>query len=156
MLHGLLLLAALQMGPPRTACVRASLTSNVISFTGASNYDVAQAVVNQLRTAGWSASMVSGAIDGWECDASIIFSVGGTGVSVAGNNGASAYAFTVMVSAYERMDSKWKAGYWWWAEHHDQYGTWTAVPATVDGGRSQFMQGVSDYLTIVVGYVEQD
>lgn len=156
MLHSLMLLTALHVGPPQTACVRAWISPNVASFTGASSYDVAQAVISQLHAAGWTATPVTGSLDSWDCDASIIFSVGGTAMSVDGSNGPSAYAFTILVTAYERMDSKWKSGYWWWAEHHNQYGTWTAVPATVDGGRSQFMRGVNQYVSVVLGNVEQD
>lgn len=151
MLNGFLpsLLTAVHLSVTPTACVRVSLTDNARSNASTSVDAVAATAVQVLRSRGWTVYTIPD--DSWECSGDMIISVGASSVVTNG-----VYAFTVLVTAYEKMDSKRRAGWWYWAEHHNQYGTWTAVAANSGEGNSQFMEGVTKYTAVVAENVEKD
>jgi hypothetical protein len=143
------LLTAVHLAVTPSACVRVNLTQNVMNNASTNVDAVAATAAQVLRSRGWTVYTI--ASDSWECSGELIIGVGGTSVMT---NGVA--AFTVLVTAYEKMDSKRKAGWWFWAEHHNQYGTWTAVAANPGEGNAQFLEGVSKYTTEVATNVEQD
>ncbi len=151
MLHGFVvpLLTAAHLAVTPDACVRVNLTDNALSNASTSVDAVAATTVQVLRARGWTVSTISS--DSWQCTSELIINVGASSVVTNG-----VYAFTVLVTAYEKMDSKRRAGWWYWAEHHNQYGTWTAVVGNSGEGNSQFMEGVTKYTTVVAENVEKD
>lgn len=146
------LVTAIHMMVTPTACVRSNLTTNASTFASITGDAVAQTVAQQLRSRGWTVYQTLSSSDTFNsCNGSYIISVGGTAVQ-----SGDVTAFTILVQAYEKMDSKNRQGWYYWAEHHDSFGTWTAFTSVAGQSQSQFMAGVAQYVTEVAQNVEND